>query len=544
MVILPSTKPKKKISKKEAENYLNLSEAFDLIGEKLEGENWHQMRGSHLSYSIVENLNDMMKNDFFDVYDGDDFVRRLVGLKKADLLAEITYSEFLTRIHNRDRNLVVVRQSGGVPSLKITDSMRKAFGEKYEEEKTKRIKSPKRNIAAEDEKSATVLPDEVLEVDYSVFFPKNFLIPKEQFEYVLKTGKRWMDQAPNKEYGDLIISQKQTGFRGLVIHGEMMKVESRDNLLSNFELTDFYQEKFDAEDWEIDLWIFLSQPKELAALRGNDVDSDGYVYLNKQAANSADYTRTFYFKRQVEKLLPERFLDYQGLLGLWQNKFGVNEGKIIKLISHHLSFLDARALLPEEIFFRSSLEITAPLHKEKFTWLSDREVNLEEKAGFIKEAVFGSSYIQAIEEKYFSKLTPKKEVGVESKTEKKKMVIKNESESVIEGSQKKARGGKLINRMIGAIVRSYAHTNEKEVNWSKIISIIKNCNPTNHDEAVVVDFGEAGKFDFGMLKVDTKDLIITWRGDKSKASSSESKYQKKQFYKYHTKILRENGKNF
>lgn len=373
---------------------------------------------------------------------------------------------------------------------------------------------------------------------------EDFLIPEKQFEYLLKTGKRWVDKSPNSSYGGIVISQKQTRFVGAVSHDEMMKVESRDNLLSNFELTDFYQEKFDAEDWEIDLWIFLSQPKELAALRGNDVDSDGYVYLNKQAANSADYTRTFYFKRQVEKLLPERFLDYQGLLGLWQNKFGVNEGKIIKLISHHLSFLDARALLPEEIFFRSSLEITAPLHKEKFTWLSDREVNLEEKARFIKEAVFGSSYIQAIEEKYFSKLTPKKEVGVESKTEKKKMVIKNESESVIEGSQKKARGGKLINRMIGAIVRRYANTNEKEVNWSKIISIIKDCNPTNHDEAVVVDFGEAEKFDFGMLKVDTKDLIITWRGDKSKASSSESKYQKKQFCKYHTKILRENGKNF
>ena len=418
MIILPSTKPKKKISKKEAENYLNLSEAFDLIGEKLEGENWHQMRGSHLSYSIVENLNDMMKNDFFDVYDGDDFVRRLVGLKKADLLAEITYSEFLTRIHNRDKNLVVVRQSGGVPSLKITDSMRKAFGEKYEEEKTKRIKSPKRSIAAEDKESATVLPDEVLEVDYSVFFPKNFLIPKEQFEYVLKTGKRWMDQAPNKEYGDLIISQKQTGFRGLVIHGEMMKVESKENLLSYFELTNFYQSKFNAKDWEIDLWIFLSCPKELAPLKSSDIDGDGYAYCSKgcNANSDSDYTRTFYFKQQAEKLVPERFLDYQELAALWIKKFGVSEDKIIKLVSGHLTYLRARSLLPEKVFFQEmEVHIAAPIHKEMHTWFVGEDVRLKEREQFIKEAVFVGSYVQAMETKYFSKLTPKNLVNQKSK---------------------------------------------------------------------------------------------------------------------------------
>lgn len=211
MTIFPSTKPKKKISKKEAENYFNLNEAFDLIGEKLSGENWNQVRGLHLSYSIVENINDMISNDFFDVYDRDDFGYNLTGSKKPDLIGVISHSEFLTRIRNRDKNLVVVRESVFVPSMKITDSMRDAFANKYaEEDKRKRKSKQKRNgsIEEREEYSSTVALDEVIEINYSKFFPKNFLIPQEQLNYVLETGKRWMDQVPKKEYGNLIVSEK------------------------------------------------------------------------------------------------------------------------------------------------------------------------------------------------------------------------------------------------------------------------------------------------------------------------------------------------
>jgi hypothetical protein len=184
MTIFPSTKPKKKISKKEAENYFNLNEAFDLIGEKLSGENWNQVRGLHLSYSIVENINDMISNDFFDVYDRDDFDYKLSGSKKPDLIGVISHSEFLTRIRNRDKNLVVVREPVFVPSMKITDSMRDAFANKYGEGAKRKSKQKRSGSNKErEEYSATVAHDEVIEINYSKFFPENFLIPQEQFNY-------------------------------------------------------------------------------------------------------------------------------------------------------------------------------------------------------------------------------------------------------------------------------------------------------------------------------------------------------------------------
>ena len=59
-------------------------------------------------------------------------------------------------------------------------------------------------------KSSEVIFNEENVINYS--FPKNLLVPKEQFEYVLKTGKRWMDRNPDPQNNELVISQQQTNF--------------------------------------------------------------------------------------------------------------------------------------------------------------------------------------------------------------------------------------------------------------------------------------------------------------------------------------------
>lgn len=400
MITLPSSKAKQKISKIEAKNYLNLNEAFELIGEKLEGENWHQMRGSHLSYSIVENLNDMIKNDFFDVYDGDDFGVKLNKSREADLLAEITYSDFLTRLRNKDKSFVVVRDPVFIPSVRITNSIRDGFANKFDEEN--KNKSLKKRSKTTKEYTATVIHDEVLEINYSAFFPKNFLIPKEQFDYVLETGKRWIDKAPKKEYGNLVVSEKQSGFRGLVRHEKMLKVDSRKNILSFIELSSIYQKKFAAPEWEIDLWISRVNDDELIRLQSNKIDKDGYAFFNKQKANDSNYTKTFYLKTQADSFVPERFIDYRGLVNRWK-KLGISEEKITQHILNHLSSPpNTENALPDEdkIFFSKGDSLKAPIHKTKHGQLPWDLKDLDKQKEFIREAAFGESYIKAMEDMY------------------------------------------------------------------------------------------------------------------------------------------------
>lgn len=246
--------------------------------------------------------------------------------------------------------------------------------------------------------------------DFSMIEPNgkavcNFKIPKEQFDHVLKTRKRWIDKNPDPQNNGLIV-EKQFNFTDIK-YSWMARVGSKENLVSYFELLSIFKDKFKAEEWEIDIWLFLADPRELAALKNNKIDKDGHVYLYQHQVGNHDYIETFYHKEQLEKFTPQRFFEYKTLLENWLAKFDISEEKIIKSMSKHLSPTETEKLIPRQNFieyieYLSSIK--APLHKNNHTYFNCESVkknpNFEERAEFIKNAVFTKSYIEAIEEKY------------------------------------------------------------------------------------------------------------------------------------------------
>lgn len=236
----------------------------------------------------------------------------------------------------------------------------------------------------------------------------DFKIPKEQFDYFLRTKKQFITQ--NADSLGIVI--KKFSFKWNVPY-RLMQVGTKDNLISYFELVEFYKGKFNAESWEIDLWIYLSLEEELKTLK-DEVDDEGYVRFDEgnvevfgKSSNSAKYTLSFFFKPQAEKLNPERYLDFQTLAGLWKKKFSIDEDKIVNLISGNLTFF---SLFRRDLFDIGDINISCPINKEKHTFLCD-DASYEEKVKFIKEAAFGASYIKAIEDKYFRNLQKKSNRG-------------------------------------------------------------------------------------------------------------------------------------
>lgn len=190
----------------------------------------------------------------------------------------------------------------------------------------------------------------------------------------------------------------------------MLKVDSRENILSLAELSSLYKKKFEAPEWEIDLWIFLVNHNELVTLQSDEIDKDGYAYFNKQKAGDSNYTKTFYLKTQADSFAPKRFLDYQGLVNRWK-KFGISEEKITQHILNHLSPSDTQNLLPDERFYEEFGSLIAPIHKANHGQLPWNLKDVAKQKEFIKEAAFAISYIEALEEKYFSKLQSKSARG-------------------------------------------------------------------------------------------------------------------------------------
>jgi hypothetical protein len=236
MPTIPTTGKKKTITKKEVkELYYNLNQTFDLIGKKTNGESWEQLKNCYTSCNLIDVLSDLIKNNFFDLFSYDGAINQMDDRQKDALLKGAVNFQAVARKIAEKAPLIV----------------KSVFNETF------------------------FSHDEI--INYN--FPAKFLIPKDQFNYVLKTGKRWVDRKPNAEYGGMIISKSHTYFQFVETRLPMMLVGDNPNLVGYFELLSIFKEKFKAEEWEIDIWLFFVQPKELAALKNNDIDSSGYVYL-------------------------------------------------------------------------------------------------------------------------------------------------------------------------------------------------------------------------------------------------------------------------
>lgn len=364
MSTFPSNKPKKKIRKTEREKYWDLNEVFNFIGEKLKGESWHQISDSGTVLGVYENLCSMIRNEFFDLHDADN---------SGDELGEIEKESMLTK------------------------------------------------------KSAEIIFNQENVINYS--FPKNFLVPKEQFEYVLQTGKRWTDKNPDPQNNGLIISKQQTNFTDIT-YNWMVKVGDKKNLFSYTEITLPTSEasltkRLFVEKWEIDFWLDFVQTKDLARLKSKDVDDDGYVYVDERPSSDRNYVTTFYYKEQLDKFYPkEKFTDYETLTKAWKKDFWISEDEATKILSQHILVPEVQRLASNEDFRKNPScinDIELPLHKNKRTQFQNRLVFesdsktirngfsnsadiYEERARFVREAVFERSYLEAIEKHYFSNL--------------------------------------------------------------------------------------------------------------------------------------------
>ena len=220
-------------------------------------------------------------------------------------------------------------------------------------------------------KSAEIIFNQENVINYS--FPKNFLVPKEQFEYVLQTGKRWADKNPDPQNNGLIISKQQTNFTDIT-YNWMVKVGDKKNLFSYTEITLPTSEasltkRLFAEKWEIDFWLDFVQTKDLARLKSKDVDDDGYVYVDERPSSDRNYVTTFYYKEQLEKFEPkEKFTDYETLTKAWKKDFGINEDEATKILSQHILVPEVQKLASNEDFKKNPScinDIEPPLHKKQ-----------------------------------------------------------------------------------------------------------------------------------------------------------------------------------
>jgi hypothetical protein len=264
-------------------------------------------------------------------------------------------------------------------------------------------------------KSAEIIFNEENTINY--FFPKNLLVPKEQFEYVLKTGKRWMDRNPDPQNNGLIISQQQTSFTD-INYNWMIKVEDAKNLVSYPEITlttskVSLTKRLSAEKWEIDFWLDFVQTKDLARLKNKDLDDDGYVYVDERPSNNINYITTFYYKEQLDKFEPkEKFTDYETLTKAWKKDFRISEDAATEILSQHILASEVQKLASNEDFKKNPScinDIELPLHKNNRTQFKNRLVFESysktikngfsnsadiygERTKFIREAVFERSY--------------------------------------------------------------------------------------------------------------------------------------------------------
>ncbi len=396
MPTIPVIGKKKSITKKEVDKlYYNLNQAFDLIGEKAKGESWEQVKNCYTSCNFIDVLSGLIKYNFFDLFNYNGLIDQINEKQKDNLLRdEVNFQSFAHKIATKDKDIVIAGKSISASSAKLTNATKKSFYQKYNPDSNTKYKATK--IRKADEVILpSILDNEPDKIIYT--FPTNFLIPKEQFDYVIKTGRRWLDRKPDVKYNGMLISRFHTNFYS-VSQETMAMVESKSNLMSYFELSAQFKQKFNAEEWEIDNWLYSSNSKELIILKNNDVFDDGYCELYAKTNDNPDYTKTFYYKEQVNSFSSkEEFFEYETLLKKWKTNFSTNEEKILKLISHHLSFIDAQRLTTLEKFG----EIIPPTQKHSQLKFYRDEANLIEKINFIRGAMFSKTYVMAMEEQYF-----------------------------------------------------------------------------------------------------------------------------------------------
>ncbi len=325
--------------------YYTLNKAFNLIGEKREGESWEHLKYSHISCNLIDILSDLIRYDFFDLFGQDDARNKLNDRQKLNLLSDAVNSQsFARKIANRDKNV---------------------FIDDYEQN----------------------------EINYN--FPTNFLIPKEQFDYVLKTGRRWQDRKPQKN--GIIFSKFHTDF-SFVSSAEMIMVGSWENVMNYSTLVSFLKNKFQATDWEIKIWLY---DKKLTILRGNCED-DGYMPIEHFSNKPEHYKPTFYYKKEVEEFNPTfRFLEYHQVKEKWQKDFGEDENATLELILKYFDEYDLASLFGKEDWHSKTCP---PRHKE-YNKTGKSNLNQTDRIDFIKNCLFEEKYIKKIETKHLCPIT-------------------------------------------------------------------------------------------------------------------------------------------
>jgi len=361
----------------DKEKSCNLIEAFDAIGQSIYGNDWTEKeknfyknqndfnKYNHEAYNVLSVLEDLIKNHFFDVYNKKTKSFLDKDKQNLDLLSqEISYTSFL-------KKKIPFTEFEALEGLRTGKYSNKPIS------------------------------------TYSL--PNNFLIPKEQFDYVLKACRRWVDQEPKGSDGliiseyRIIVQEFENQYKTIdAMQRRQVKVDDWNNLISYFELKEDLKRRLKLEDFEIDFlidcefsgsaWSSLDEP---IILEG-DIGKSGYMnaYLYDGRKGNSRYHNTFYLKSQIDKFKSStRFIKYEDLVKKWNN-FGAEQDAVINLIADY-------------IIKNPNCEI-ANLSVFKLDGLVLSGDKVEKDKTIISSCIIKNTLIDKLEKKHFSSFLEKK----------------------------------------------------------------------------------------------------------------------------------------
>jgi hypothetical protein len=398
MPTIPAIGKKKVITKKEANKFYTLNDAFDFIGKKVNGESWEQLKNCHTSCYFVDVLSELIEYDFFDLFNQDDAINKLSDRQKSALLNnDVNYQSFAHKINTRDKNVVITGQSISSPSTKLTNSIKRSFYKKYNPNPNTKYRSAKTKKTDDEIIIPAFIGNEPDKIIYN--FPTNFLIPKDQFSYVLETGRRWQDKKP--QTNGIILSKFHTNFR-FISNAEMIMAGSKENIMNYDNLANHLKINLDATEAEIAIWLY---DRELTILR-DVVEDDGYIAVEYFANKPRQYKPTFYYKKEVENFSPKfRFLEYQQVKEKWQKEFGQDESSTLEFLSYYFDNYDLIKLFENKSWDNKTCSPRHRDYNKTFETSGSSSLSQLEKIEFIKECLFEKTYVKKIEERHFNSLS-------------------------------------------------------------------------------------------------------------------------------------------
>ncbi len=234
----------------------------------------------------------------------------------------------------------------------------------------------------------------------------DFFTPKEDFDYFLKTGRRFCDSKENEQ--GFILSEASGDTHHVYNNDFQLFVESVNNIISYFDVHNLFTAK-GLRDWEIDFAIdCLVENRKAYLLTKRHVYDDGYCLIRNPSMycnvflKKENYEGLFFFKKQIEQI-PEIYFDrhftYKEVLERWS----LSQERIDKILSELTD--------PDDIWTRMSLDgrVNFPRHKtfrrphDKKHWYGKRLTEDDYKIirlNFIKSAVFPERYLRAVESHY------------------------------------------------------------------------------------------------------------------------------------------------